>query len=351
MSFIFRAAVLTVTIVVFLKAGQVHGDSDSPRVCAGYPVLSETKLGSVPGDTPFNRVDVNSDGAVDLIAANPEGGSALYVNCGGGLYYCAVQSAARLQARPAKEGEWASLFIAWEEERSTLIDGRLYWPDLLPFTSKAPADFLIEHNGTTYALPFGYCNALGLWAPRYRFDRKPQGKKKNTEQVSTLYLELAQTKFRINEDAQEEYALGEVYFTDLNADGALDAVLLYEERYGSGREAWGGLLLNCGDDSFVVSGRVRFGRVGGMTFTLLQSQKMSICGVPFTTVVVKRPRDANVSVPLQRHQIDYDLYLYRPFLKNFFQITSVPDPYKSTFDLEIKGQCEYILKHAYILMQ
>ncbi|MDY6991877.1 MAG: hypothetical protein SVR94_04630 [Pseudomonadota bacterium] len=350
-TYLFLPLIILITFhLIQVQAIQAQANSNTTQLCANYPIHAKTELGLLPKNASLNKVDVNFDKAIDLIATYSGGGSTLYINCDTGLYYRAVQSVAQIEVRATDKDNWMPLFVTWEDERATWIDGQLYRPNLLPFTSKAPVDFLIEHDDHTYVWPFSDCKTLGLHAPQYRFDSNLQEIRNNNGRFNTLYLELTQTKFHIEAETQEEYTFGKLYFTKINKDNALDAILLYEERYGSGREAFGEILLNCGDDSFVASGRIELGWAPLASNPPLQTEKISICGHSFTALVFKQQiRNADISqVPIQLHQYQYDLYLYlyRPVLKDFFQVAALPTSNESVFKPKTKGQCISILKRV-----
>lgn len=333
-----------------LEAGKPAESPPAATACAGYPLPSGRAKGPAPERVALEEVDVNRDGKMDGIFADLEGGGALYLNCGEGLFYRVARSAARLQAQPGRPGAWMPISIAWEEDTATRIDGRIYRLDLLPFQSAAPADFLIEHDGRVYTLPFLQCGALGISAPRYRIERAPSGSSTDPWTARALHLELAGTEFRIDYALQEEYSFGDVEPADLNQDGALDAVLRYVERFGSGRRAHGGILLNCGDDGYVVAGTIDFGQVGTSS-TAIKPRKLSVCGRSFTALVVERRRDVDAAAPVSDRRVEHDLHLYRPALGDFVRVASVPNPGRSTFATEIERRCAEILRRTNILTE
>lgn len=63
-------------------------------------------------------------------------------------------------------------------------------------------------------------------------------------------------------DAQDEYNLGPTAPLDANADGISDLLVYFSDRYGSGRDAYGALLLGCGAGNYVYSGTILLGPAG-----------------------------------------------------------------------------------------
>ena len=337
-------------LAVFTTATASAADPNLPvaaakQTCAGYPVLSPADLGPLPKGMTLEEVKVNPGPAMDRIARYHEGGSALYINCDNTQYYRAVVSKEKLQVRPAKAGGWASLFIEMEGEEweaSAVIDGQLYRLDFLPFTFVGlPDELLIEHDGTRFSLPFDNCKALGLNAPLYGFDRPPAKEAKNP---GTLRLEHSHAKFTIESESQEAYGFGRIQAQDLNLDGTPDAVLLYGERSGSGAETYAALLLGCGDGRFALSGTVEFGQVGEPHPAPLQVEKRSVCGSSFTTLVAQHSGNRDIERPNRRPPPRYDLYLYRPELKDFVQFATAMKPFPAEFNPADPAQCAGLLK-------
>ena len=329
-------------------AAAAAGPEAAGVACAGYALPADARLGAVPEPAPSQRVDVNGDGEPDVIAALPGGGSALYLNCGGSRYYEAVRSATTLEALPPEGSPWSPLLIAWEGSRVTIIDGQVYRPDLLPFASDAPADFLVHYTDGAYGLPFAECRALHLRAPRYRFDRDVDLSARAPQEVSMLHLELARSDLPIDLASQEEYAVGPVHFTDLNADTLADAVLEYAERYGSGREGQDALLLNCGDDAFVLAGTVRRGAVG-VSEGELHGQTLEMCNTRFVALAATRATRSDDAALPRTHADTMDLYLYRPVVADFYAVTGLPPPTSPDFAARAADRCAEIERPARIL--
>ena len=74
------------------SAADPSPSAHAERTCAGYPVLSPADLGPLPKGMTLEEVKVNPGPAMDRIARDPQGGSALYINCGNMQYYRAVVS-------------------------------------------------------------------------------------------------------------------------------------------------------------------------------------------------------------------------------------------------------------------
>lgn len=334
---------LFVTIfIISLGISQLYGESKTIEFCGGYPVINILDLESAPKNIPVEEVDVNSDGLIDLIAIYPWGGSALYINGGYGQYYRVIRSNNRIKVQSFDKGGWATLSLnptynVEGNDPTTLIDGQLYRFGFLPFTSEDDneIDCNIKHNGKNYILPFDECKALGIRAPRYRFDQSVHiNEKSGIQEVEMICLELTNKSLKILNEYQDFWTFHTVYFTDLNLDGLLDAVLRYEDIHGSGAQAYSALLLNNGDNSFVFSGEIRLGRIG-LSFPKLQSQEIIVDGRQFIALVYKepifiRPGEENID-PKQKFKNYYDLFIYQPILKKFIHLTALPGKDKSTF--------------------
>jgi hypothetical protein len=144
-----------------------------------------------------------------------------------------------------------------------------------------------------------------------------------------------------------------VYFTELNHDGSLDAVLLYWECYNHGAgEPYAALLLNGGENRFVLSGIVALGPgdlIESKPPYQFQTQEITINGNRFTAIVYKppfviRPWEKTLK-PKPAPPKHYELYIYHSILKEFVHIAALPGDAKSSFVPLDQKKFEVIFNH------
>jgi hypothetical protein len=331
----------TVFVTIFaitLITGQSDRIFGKAQNSQKYPIVCKNELGLAPKNMSVEKVDVNSDGLIDLIATYPWGGSALYINCGNGQYYRAIRSGDKLSCY-SKDGDWKSIFsyILNDEVFWGVIDNRLYKNKILSFEYEKdgePLDWeyiIIKHDGISYKPPFTFCKLLGIYAPRYCFDSSVKVVRKSTNQkIKTLYCELTHNIiYQVIVDKQESYGIMEVNFADINQDGALDAFLYYGDKQGSGASTYVALMLNDGSNNFVLSGIINLGYCW-KTFPSFRSQTITVNGSRFAGIVFKgptlRPGEKKLSP-----KAAVELYLYQPKLKEFMHITAMPGRDQSSF--------------------
>lgn len=320
-------------VAIFATTPEINLASDETRNSQKYPIICKDELGPAPKDVPFEEVDVNSDGLVDLLVLYRGGRSALYINCGSGQYYRAIRSEGRIKVMTEKRGGWASIGIGGH---SGIIDGIIYRCAYIPMELESqdglPVKFnlLIEHNGVSYKPPFPFSEKLGIYAPRYRFDQGVQIVEEDIEQeVNAFYYELTpEIKYRSKTGPPYEFWISGVYFTELNHDGALDAIVNYNQRTGLSSGAYAGLFLNAGDNTFVAAAKVELGCVG-MPFPRLKSQLIKVNGKSFTAIVYKHPNDGKYKDNYRKDQ--YELYIFQQQLKEFKHIAAKQGCDKLTF--------------------
>jgi hypothetical protein len=337
-----------------------------------YPIVCPSELGPAPKNVPVTKVDVNSDGLDDMVASYPWGGSALYINCGKEQYYRAIRSAGKIGVAAKKKSNWAPIFIScnrtgsyedrdWNEDCSTLIDGKLYREDYFPFEYEAEGnpsiygEGLIEFDGVSYKPSFYHSQSLGIYAPVYRFEYQNSSEPRNTiDNLKGFYCEFPRSKYsiRVNYDVEEGddeipwerrlFHFGSVYFAELNGDNQVDAVVsyYYDDGGSAGADNFAALLLNGGNNRFVYSGEVGFDR----DLPTLKSQKISIDGKGYTAIVYKPITFIRPGERLKPDPVDlYQLYIYQPVLKEFLRVSAVPGRLKSTFVPLDRKQFEKIL--------
>lgn len=176
-------------------------------------------------------------------------GMALMAKDGQGAWRPVVVAATQLEPE-ATVGPALALRVAWCGDRAATINGQLYRFDMLPIASEAPADVLIEQTAKGWSAALPPCAAAKLNAPAYRFD--PAG----------WSLTVGQRAYPLDRETQEEFVFTAPTPTKLDQDDVPDALLRYEERVGSGRQAFVAALLGCGDGSYVLVGSVSLGPVG-----------------------------------------------------------------------------------------
>jgi hypothetical protein len=297
-----------------------------------YPVICKDEIGPAPKNVSVEKVDVNADGLVDLMARYPSEGSALYINCGNGQYYRAIRSEGKLKLVAEKKGGWASIDICG----SGIIDGIVYRYAYIPMKLErkdglaVKLNLFIEHDGVSYKAPFPFSKKLGIYAPRYRFDSGVQVVENDTEQdVNSFCYELtSKIQYRIKTGPPYEFWISGVYFTDLNHDGALDAIVNYSQRTGLGSGANAGLFLNGGDNTFVAAANIELGYVG-MPFPRFKRQSIKVNGKNFTAIVYKHPNDGKYKDYFRKDQ--YELFLFQSQLKEFMHIAAIKGCDKQTF--------------------
>lgn len=297
--------------------------------CSNYPLRLPGVATPAPGQFKEKQpCDVNGDGKTDFIVLYNGGGSALYLNCDLDRYCCPVQSAARLSPKPLRAGNaWAPLVIEWETNRSTFIHGRLHKVDAPPFAAALLSEEELQMGAHGYRLPFLVCEALDLSAPLFRFNDLTTIIQHATASVRTISIQLAARQFMIDVETQEEYSIGNVFITDLNADSHPDALLRYQEKLGSGRQAFAGLFLGCGGSDFVYVSSLPLGAVkfGGA------DSQISLRQVPLrdgsgSVLVVEQVKGVEGDNPPQKLPSQWDLYLYSDSDKTFPAIGTVATP-------------------------
>lgn len=333
-----------------------------------YPIICPSELGPAPKNVPIEKIDINSDGLNDLIATYPWGGSALYINWGNGQYYRVIRTAGKIKVAEKKRSNWAPITIYinrvenyenrdWNEDCSTLIDGQLYRNEYFSLEHEADGnpsvegESLIVFDGVSYKPPFHYCQNLGIYAPVYHFEYQKTSERQITkENLKGFYCELLRSKYaiRFNYDVynipweKRLFNFESVYFTELNGDNLVDAVVNYyfDDGGRAGANCFAALLLNGGDDRFVYSGEVELGRFS----TTLETQNISIDGKVYTAIVHKPVAFIQPGEQPKPNQLDrYQLYIYHPITKEFLHISAVPGNLKSTFEPLDKKQFEKII--------
>jgi hypothetical protein len=298
-----------------------------------YPIICKNELGSAPNKVSVEKVDINSDGQIDLVVTYTWGGSALFINCGHGQFYRVIKCLGKIKTEKSKTSNWKDIYI---NGNIGLINGKIYQTDLLPFSFKNSKQIITEsicfkHNGYNYKPLFSYSKVFGVYALRYRFGSKIQMKENIDEQkVYKIYLELTpNSDYQINPEEQEWLSFGNIYFVDLNHDGALDAVLKYWDRYGVDTQVYSGLLLNSGDDSFIYSLSIELGTTSG-DYQRIKSQTIKVNGIRYTAVVFEGAQ-FRPGLIKQTPKSTVELYIYQRKLKKFVHITALPGSDKLTF--------------------
>lgn len=228
---------LAISVPGVLNASGAIASSDPPCVVQPQGHLSMER-------------DFDGDGHIDQLRLREGGGASLYRACDTGGYAEIIRSTTGLE--PTETGEGPAFRVSWTgDDRAAWIDGHLFRFRMLPMVSAAPVDVEIRHrsHGWTAALP--RCELLHVNAPLYRFA------------PDAWTLEVEERTYALHPREQEEYDFGALEPVMINADRIMDGLLPYEERFGSGREAYAAVLLGCGNGSYVVSGVVPAGRVGG----------------------------------------------------------------------------------------
>lgn len=325
--------IITITgiLIITLHINLTFGENSNSQQ---YPIICKNELGPYPKNVSVKKVDVNSDGLIDLIAEFSWGGSALYINCGHEKYYRAILGYGKMETEKAKTNNWVDIY---NSGYIGLVDGEIYQRYFLPFNFKnseqiIPEDFNFKHDGYSYKPQFSYSKGLRVYAPRYRFDPKIQVMETIKEQViDKIYLELTtSSNYQISRDDQGLFCFGVLYFVDLNKDGALDAVLRYTEKAGVDAQAFAGLLLNCGDNSFIFSAEIELGSASIDNYEGIKSQTITIDGKQYTAIVFDGPRfryETKRTVPKNA----VELYIYQEKFKQFIHVTALPGKDKLTF--------------------
>jgi hypothetical protein len=333
-----KLSILFLLVVIFTMTIGACIASNNSNGGRKHLVVDNKKLVVLPKNVSVEKFDINSDGFDDAVVTYPWENSELYLNYGSDRYYSIIQSNARLQVGSTKNNGWLNISfnyvdMNWARDASTLIGDKLFQPAFLPFEAEndnQKDSSIIKYDGSSYKLPYKYCKGLKIYAPRYQFESKIQISEKNKDQeVDIIYLDLAHIKIKIDADQQSEYSFGKIFFTDLNRDGALDAVLYYCDRNGSGAEAYAGMLLNDGDNCFIYAGDVELG-YSGIDFNRFKSEVININGIRFTAIVSKGP----ILRPGEKKftpASSMEIYLYQSKLKQFIRITAMPGRDKSTF--------------------
>ena len=321
-------------VAILIITPEINLASSETRNSQKYPIICKDELGPAPKNVPFEEVDVNSDGLVDLIVSYPWGGSALYINCGNEKYYRAICGYGKIETEKKKTNNWADIHISGY---IGLIDGKTYQRYYLPFELKnskqiIPNDFYFKHDGYSYKPQFSYSKGLGVYAPRYRFDPDIQVTEIIKEQdIDKIYLELTpKSNYQIDWEEQGLYSFGELYFVDLNWDGALDAVLRYTEKTGVDAQAYAGILLNGGDNSFIFSAEIELGSASIDNYQGIRSQRITIDGKQYTAIVFEGPQFRyGTERPVPKDAVE--LYIYQEQFKKFIHVTALPGRIQSTF--------------------
>lgn len=352
--------VLAVILLFLIQPYPALSNSSDHRK---YPIICKNELGPPPKGRPAIKVDVNTDGLTDLIV-DYLWGSALYINCGDGQYYCAIRSAGRIMVKGFNENGWAKLSVyfdsisasyeeEWDVDRSIWIDGNIYRVNALPLISDNIETYeggaltthpsrMIEFDGFSYKLSVPYCQGLSIYAPLYRIEYRNNSEEPSIskEEVTDIYIELPEGKGKIYTCNQPQIAgynqISSIIFTELNKDNWLDAIVFYwYDDGGSGSpQSYACLLLNSGGDSFVFSGLIELGH--GYIEPKFKSRKTKIGETSWTAIVYEYPIDPRYADYDENGEIilpptQYELYLYQPVLKEFLHITAKPGPGHSTF--------------------
>lgn len=188
-----------------------------------------------------------------MLVNDLEGGSSLFLDCGDGTVAKVIESATSLTPVKGEAGEWSMFEIGYDGDRAVTIAGIRYRLEMLPFAADANVQPIIAFDGTRYAIDVPLCEGLGIRAPRYA---DIQYEDDLDRRVETLTVQVGGKVITIRSDVQEEYNLGSTQSLDANADGIEDLIITYSDRYGSGREQVGALMLGCMDGGYVVSGSI-----------------------------------------------------------------------------------------------
>lgn len=235
--------------------------------CAGYAIKGENKLiSSLPSNA--RMLDVNKDGIMDALVSTPDGSTSLYIRCDEKNVFKAIESSTTLLPQKIhKDKKWTPFTL--EEQQSLIISKKHYRLSLLPFqveNNLQPIE--INFNDGRYSIDLGNCKALDIQAPLYSTITYEDD---SGHRITKLSVQIGKKKHMIRADAQEEFSIDTTEALDANRDGIEDMILYFSEVYGSGREQYAALLLGCGTDAFIFSGRMRVG-VAGLTYPLKHTE-------------------------------------------------------------------------------
>ena len=166
-----------------------------------------------------------------------------------GMWTPMIVAATHLEVQP--EGAAApTLRVSWCGNRAASIAGVRHRFDMLPIVSEAPVDIPIERGPNGWFARLPECRAAGFHAAAYRFD------------AGRWSVTAGGATYPLDPDVQEEFVFAAPNPADIDGNAVPDALLRYEERFGSGRQAFVAVLLGCGDGSFVLAGSAPLGPVG-----------------------------------------------------------------------------------------